>query len=290
MACLKNGIASGLPLRSAVRVPVVKACKASSDDVLASSSGVSNFWIELSDSPNFPRTSDTALSNAFSTFSFPFVRTSSRTSFSPVWQFIAFRPTTYWLPKLAMETPSTALLPDRWHTSRAKSCVNLSSGLRPISCNESATFRSERILRKGDCSRSTASACFRVSSKTRSPVLLSKSARITVSRSLNPWVRNVWKKAPPAAAMTRSVTGTTTLARFISVRSGRAVADAEVRESRRLLCLTTPCPVLRARSLTADRRRAGRQAAIFLQRLVDDVFQFGWNLRVDPDGRYRRSV
>src|ERR1017187_2879028 len=49
----------------------------------------------------------------------------------------------------------------------------------------SPTLRSERMLRKGDCPSCTASACFRASSKTASPVLLSKSATTTVSLSVS---------------------------------------------------------------------------------------------------------
>jgi hypothetical protein len=47
------------------------------------------------------------------------------------------------------------------------------------------TFLSESTFKKGDCSSSTASACFKASSKTVSPVLLSKSANTIVSFSVS---------------------------------------------------------------------------------------------------------
>ncbi len=78
-----------------------------------------------------------------------------------------------------------ALLPVRRQSSRATSTVTCSVGARPISLNVSPTLRSERMLRKGDCSRSTARACLRVPSKTGSPVELMKSARTTVSFSVS---------------------------------------------------------------------------------------------------------
>src|SRR5262249_2745093 len=45
------------------------------------------------------------------------------------------------------------------------------------------TLRSERIFTVGDCSSSTTKACFRASLKTRSPVVLMKSASTTVTAS-----------------------------------------------------------------------------------------------------------
>src|ERR1017187_1764532 len=56
---------------------------------------------------------------------------------------------------------------------------------RPIIRKVSLIFLSDRTFKKGDCSSSTASACFSASSKTVSPVLLSKSASTTVSFSVS---------------------------------------------------------------------------------------------------------
>src|SRR3989442_9465579 len=59
--------------------PMLYACKASSDDVVAWSAGVSYFCTEASDSPNFSRIADTARAHDFSTSSFPFAPTRSAT-------------------------------------------------------------------------------------------------------------------------------------------------------------------------------------------------------------------
>src|SRR5271157_1904557 len=52
-------------------------------------------------------------------------------------------------------------------------------------------------FRYGDCSSWTASACFRVPSKTASPVVLTKSARTTVSFSVSALARRERKNRPP---------------------------------------------------------------------------------------------
>src|ERR1035441_2343890 len=68
-----------------------------------------------------------------------------------------------------MDPRTMALLPVRTQSSRARSCVMRSLGWRPISRRVSPALRSERILMNGDWPRSTASACFKASSKTGSP-------------------------------------------------------------------------------------------------------------------------
>ena len=70
-------------------------------------------------------------------------------STSPVLQFTAFRPITYWLPSPAIEPVSMALLPVRWQTSRVTSGVKRSPGERPISFKVSFTLRSESRVEKG---------------------------------------------------------------------------------------------------------------------------------------------
>ena len=80
--------------------------------------GVSKFSTVLSDSPSFQRSLVEASPSAFRTFSFPSAVTCSSARESPVLQFTAVRPRTYWLPKLAIEPPTYALLPARWQSSR----------------------------------------------------------------------------------------------------------------------------------------------------------------------------
>ena len=152
--------------------------------MVASSTGVAYFCTELSDSPSLPRKLTAAASRALSTASLPAACSCASASTSPVLQFTAFRPITYWLPSPAIEPVSMALLPVRWQTSCVTSGVNRSPAGRPISFNVSFTLRSETRARKGDCSSCTESPCFSVSSNTLSPVLLSKSERTMVSLSV----------------------------------------------------------------------------------------------------------
>ena len=58
----------------------------------------------------------------------------SSESRSPVRQFTAFRPRTYWLPKLEIEPSMVAALAVRWQTSRASSGVSRASFGWFISC------------------------------------------------------------------------------------------------------------------------------------------------------------
>src|SRR3989442_6575112 len=83
--------------------PSVKAFKASSEEVVASLSGLPNFWTEASDSPNFPRRREAALPNASSTCSLREACACSSPSVSPVPAFTASRVITYWLPRLAID-------------------------------------------------------------------------------------------------------------------------------------------------------------------------------------------
>ena len=107
---------------------------------MAWSMGTSNFWTVLSDSPGLLRSFAAASPSAFNTCSFPAAVACSSARESPVRQFTAFRPSTYWFPRLAIEPSSTAvgeetccaMLPVRWQTSRAISGVSRTSGGRPI--------------------------------------------------------------------------------------------------------------------------------------------------------------
>src|SRR5208282_421106 len=112
--------------------------------------------------------------SASSTFSLLPAVACSSASASPLPQFTAFSSSTYWLPRLAIDPAIYALLPARWQSSRATSGASLVSGGRVISCNVLATLLSESTFRNGDWFRETSSAVLSVSSKTGSPVLLSK--------------------------------------------------------------------------------------------------------------------
>src|ERR1035441_4175648 len=97
-----------------------------------------------------------------------------------------------------MEPASTAFAPSRKPISRATSFVMRSPGWRPMKRRASRTRDSGRIFRNGDCSSWTANACFRVPSKTGSPVVLTKSARTTVSFSVRALARRERRNRPPA--------------------------------------------------------------------------------------------
>ena len=177
--------------------------------MVASSIGVANFCTDVSDSPSFVRSAAAELSRALSTSPLPEARACSATSVSPVAQLIAFKPITYSSPRAEIEPASMALLPTRWHSSRATSPVIGCSGERPIRRSVADTLRSERIFRNGDWSRSTASACFSASSNTASPVLFSKSARTTVSFSDSAVARRPFNQRTPAAtSATATAAGT----------------------------------------------------------------------------------
>src|SRR5437667_6006551 len=139
---------------------MLKVFSASSDEVVASI-GTLNFCTEASDSPNLVRRLEATLPKAFTTSSLLAASPCSLASVSPFPQFTACNPTMYWLPKREIDPASSALLPVRKQISCATSRVTRSLGGRPIKRSVSPILRSERTLRKGDCSRSTASACFR---------------------------------------------------------------------------------------------------------------------------------
>src|ERR1700738_4469004 len=92
----------------------------SSDDVVTLLIGTSYFWIDVSDSPSLPRIFETAPPSAARTCSLLAACACSCASESPDWQLMAFRVSTYWLPRLAIEPDNIALLPTRWHNSRAR--------------------------------------------------------------------------------------------------------------------------------------------------------------------------
>ncbi len=92
---------------------------------------------------------------------------------------------TYWLPRLAIDPSSTAVLPVRWHTSNATDGVRARSAGCPISPSTCWMRSSLTRLRNGDCSSCTVKPCRSVSLKTGSFVLLAKSARTILSRSVS---------------------------------------------------------------------------------------------------------
>ncbi len=163
---------------------MLKAFRASSDGVVAST-GTSNLWIVVSDSPSLPRRLDAAFPSAFSTSCLLAASSCSLASVSPLLQPTASTPITYCPPKFEMDPSRNALLPVRIQSSRAISRVIRSFEGRPMRRSVSSTLRSDRILRKGDCPSCTPSACFSASSKRGSPVEFVKSASTTVSFSVS---------------------------------------------------------------------------------------------------------
>jgi hypothetical protein len=127
--------------------PRLNALSASSDEVVASDSGLSYFCTEASDSPSFLRRLEPAPCSEFSTDSLFDACTSSRASDSPVPAFTASSVITYSLPRLAIEPLSMALMPTRWQISRPTSPVMRSSGLRPMNCNVCRTFCSGKTFK-----------------------------------------------------------------------------------------------------------------------------------------------
>src|SRR5208337_5077592 len=102
-----------------------------------------------------------------------------------------------------------ALAPSRMQISRATSLLTRASGGRPIKRRASRMRDSGNRFRYGDCSSCTASACFRVPSKTESPVVLTKSASTTVSFSVRAWGRRERKNKPPPMRAAISTAATT---------------------------------------------------------------------------------
>ena len=90
--------------------PALYAWSASSEGVVACSIEVSNFCTELRDSPSFARNFVTAPPSAFSVSSLLSAVACSSAKTSPVRQFVAWIPSTYWLPRLAIEPWRTAVL------------------------------------------------------------------------------------------------------------------------------------------------------------------------------------
>jgi len=127
----------------------VKAFKASSEEVVASLSGLPNFWTEASDSPSLPRKREAALPNASSTCSLREACTCSSASVSPVPAFTASRVITYWLPRLAIEPFNMAFTPARWQISRPISIVMRPSGGRPMNFSVCCTLWSGKTFRYG---------------------------------------------------------------------------------------------------------------------------------------------
>src|SRR5713226_178565 len=191
---------------------MAKAFSASSDEVVTWPMGTSNFCTDARDSPSLPRILETALPSAESTCSLLEACACSCARESPVWQLIAFSVRTYCEPRLATDPERVALLPARKQSSRARSEVRRSLGERPMKPSVSCTREEGITRRKGDCSRSTASACFNVPSNTGSPVVLAKSARTTVSFSVSFAARAGRKYRAAAINATRIPTaaGTTT--------------------------------------------------------------------------------
>ena len=133
------------------------AFRASSDGVVACSSGVECSWIVASDSPSrgpdLKRDSAQGIQDLF----FPSACACSCARTSPVRQFLARNHKTYWLPRLAIEPSRTAALPVRSQISRAISGVSGVSA-RPVHQTQCLldAARPMTSLRNGDCSSCTA--------------------------------------------------------------------------------------------------------------------------------------
>ena len=91
-----------------------------------------------------------------------------------------------------------ALPSARWQRSRATSGVSLVFAGLAISLSVARVLASDRMFRNGDCPSCAEIACFKVSSKTASPVVLLKSASTTVSCSVRIGGRCERQYNPPA--------------------------------------------------------------------------------------------
>ena len=176
---------------------------------MASESGLSYFCTEPSDSPSFFRKLELAWCSELSTDSLLVACTCSCASDSPVPAFSASSVITYWLPMLAIEPFSMALMPSRWQISRPTSLVMRSSGARPMNWSVCLTFCSGKTFMYGDCSRSTARAFLSVPSKTGSAVVFTKSA--TRIASFSDITARVWRRktviaSPIKANTTKAMT------------------------------------------------------------------------------------
>jgi len=149
--------------------------------------GTLYFCTDASDSPSFRPIFVAASPSADNTCALPLAVTCSSASKSPLRQFTARSPTTYWPPLLDIDPSMVAALAVRWQTSRASFCVSRASLSWVIKASVSAIRESDTMLRNGDCSSCTASPCCSVPSKMESPVVLVKSAKTIVSLSVSSW-------------------------------------------------------------------------------------------------------
>src|ERR1700733_1134713 len=177
------GSAAAEPFSLPIFRPRLNAFRASSEEVVACWSGTSYFWTVAIDSPSCSRSFAVAPPSDSRTFSFEAAVACCCARTSPVWQFTAFRDSTYSLPRLLMEPEINALPLARWQSSLATSGVSGVPLGRDISFSVAAILLSASTLRYGDWARATLRAVFNVSSKTGSPVEFAKSATTIVSRS-----------------------------------------------------------------------------------------------------------
>ena len=106
---------------------VLNAFRASSEDVVTSTSGIECFSTVASDSPSRGLSLRTISLRAFRTSSLFAAWICSCARMLPVLQFLARRPKTYWLPRLAIEPSRTAALAVRSQTCCAISAVSRAS-------------------------------------------------------------------------------------------------------------------------------------------------------------------
>src|SRR4029434_6546739 len=105
-----KGMAAALPADRFNFMPVLYAFRASSEDVVAPASGVECFSTVASDSPSRALSLRTISLREFRTSSLLFAWICSSSRMLPVLQFLARRPSTYWLPRVAIDPSTTAAL------------------------------------------------------------------------------------------------------------------------------------------------------------------------------------
>ena len=150
--------------------------------MVTSAGRLGSFSTRGSDSPARVRNRLAIWPSALKTSSFLAADACSWSRISPVRQFLARKPNTYWLPRLVIEPSTTAALPVRSQISAATSGVSFASVGRTIRRQRLAHARIRKQTENTATVSSSTDIPWRsVSSNTGSPVLFSKSARTMVS-------------------------------------------------------------------------------------------------------------
>ena len=160
--------------------PANRLLAPTSDAVVACMRGVLKFSREAADSPMPLRMRSAARSSAASTPALFCASNLAEVSLLPDVQSLAFSVTRYPLPLLTMLPVSSTWRLARWQTYRPTSGVITASGFKPMSFSVATASRPLITSTEGDCSRSISSACFRMWSKSGSPVPLVISATVSL--------------------------------------------------------------------------------------------------------------